>query len=84
MAFEQLMTVKRGCIQGLHRLVFWQLWTALVLVRWITNQSVAKTAMKSITGHLWYLSETSIGFAFFDSRVSDEVSGNGDSHEAKQ
>lgn len=38
-----------------------------------TNQNVAKAAMKSFTNHLWYLSETLIGFAFFDSRVSDEV-----------
>jgi len=30
--------------------------------------------MKSFTGrHLWYLSETLMGLAFFDSQVSDEV-----------
>jgi len=33
---------------------------------------LAKAANKSFTGHLSYLSETLMGLAFFDSRVSDE------------
>jgi len=37
------------------------------------HESVAKAAIKSFSGHLWYLSEILVGFAFFDSAVSAEV-----------
>jgi len=34
------------------------------------DESVAKEAVKSFSSHLWYLSETLIGLAFFDADVS--------------
>lgn len=34
------------------------------------NYSLAKAAMKKIMGHLWYLSEELVAFAFFDNEVS--------------
>ncbi len=37
------------------------------------NESVANAAIKSFSGHLWYLSETLVGLAFFDSEVSNEM-----------
>ena len=37
------------------------------------KKSVAEAAMKSFSGHLWYLNEILVGFAFFDSAVSLEV-----------
>lgn len=38
-----------------------------------TNDTVAKAAIKSFSGHLWYLSEILVGFAFFDNDVSSEM-----------
>lgn len=38
-----------------------------------THKAVAKAAMKSFSGHLWYLSEILVGLAFFDSAVSVEL-----------
>jgi hypothetical protein len=38
-----------------------------------TNETVANAAMKSFSGHLWYLSEILVGLAFFDSEVSSET-----------
>lgn len=35
------------------------------------NLLVAEVALKSFTGHLWYLSETLVGLSFFDSLVPD-------------
>jgi len=37
------------------------------------NESVANTELKSFTGQLWYLSESGIGMAFFDSNVPGDV-----------
>ena len=33
------------------------------------NNDVANAAIKSFSGHLWYLSEILVGLAFFDSEV---------------
>ncbi|ESO00284.1 hypothetical protein HELRODRAFT_176149 [Helobdella robusta] len=38
-----------------------------------TNEAVANVALKSFSGHLWYLNEVLIGLAFFDSEVSFET-----------
>ena len=38
-----------------------------------THEAIAKAAIKSFSGHLWYLSEILVGLAFFDSAVSAEV-----------
>src|SRR6218665_3054579 len=35
-----------------------------------TNEAVANAAIKSFSGHLWYLSEILVGLAFFDPEVS--------------
>ncbi|ESN92854.1 hypothetical protein HELRODRAFT_164985 [Helobdella robusta] len=35
-----------------------------------TNKAVANAALKSYSGHLWYLNNVLIGLAFFDSEVS--------------
>lgn len=35
--------------------------------------SVSQVALKSFAGHLWYLSETIVGLAFFDPSVADET-----------
>jgi len=37
------------------------------------NGTVAAAAIKSFCHHLWYLSETLVGLAFFDSAVSDDI-----------
>lgn len=37
------------------------------------NEAISKAAIKSFSGHLWYLSEVLIGFAFFDSTVPAEM-----------
>ncbi|CAM4602153.1 unnamed protein product [Leuciscus chuanchicus] len=37
------------------------------------HEAVAKAAMKSFSGHLWYLSEILVGLAFLDSAVSAEL-----------
>lgn len=37
------------------------------------NEIFADKALKKIKNHLWYLSETLVGLAFFDERVSDET-----------
>lgn len=37
------------------------------------NQTLAKVAIKKMLGHLWYLSEELIAFAFFDDRISFET-----------
>lgn len=37
-----------------------------------THEAVAKAALKSFSGHLWYLSEILVGLAFFDNEVSTE------------
>ena len=37
-----------------------------------TNEAVANAAIKSFSGHLWYLSEILVGLAFFDPEVSHE------------
>lgn len=34
---------------------------------------IYKLALKVFPGHVWYLSDTLIGLAFFDNRVSDNV-----------
>ena len=38
-----------------------------------TNPIVAKAALKSFSGHLWYLSETLIALGFFDSEIPVET-----------
>lgn len=38
-----------------------------------TNVIIGSAALKSFSGHLWYLSEFLIGLAFFDSSVSIET-----------
>ena len=38
-----------------------------------THEVVAKAAIHSFSGHLWYLSEILVGFAFFDNEVSVEM-----------
>ncbi len=38
-----------------------------------TNEAVAKAAIKSFSGHLWYLSEILVGLALFDNDVSAEM-----------
>lgn len=37
------------------------------------NDNLAEKALKKIKNHLWYLSETLVGLAFFDERVSGET-----------
>ena len=37
----------------------------------VINKAVASSATKTFMRHLWYLSETLVGLAFFDSEVSD-------------
>jgi len=43
------------------------------LATYETNQTVDKAAMTSFSGHLWYLNETHVRLAFFDSRVFVDV-----------
>jgi hypothetical protein len=38
-----------------------------------SNKLIADAATKSFSRHLWYLSETLIGLAFFDNKVSSEM-----------
>lgn len=38
-----------------------------------TSNCIYKLALKVFSGHLWYLSDTLIGLAFFDNRVSDDI-----------
>jgi hypothetical protein len=37
------------------------------------DESVAKAAIKSFTGHLWYINEVLVGLAFFDSEVNSDT-----------
>jgi hypothetical protein len=38
-----------------------------------TNESIARVAIKSLSAHLWYLSEPLVGLAFFDSEVPNDM-----------
>lgn len=37
------------------------------------NKNVAKVALKKILGHLWYISEELVAFAFFDDQLNPEI-----------
>jgi len=41
-----------------------------------SNIVIGNAAAKSFARHLWYLSETLIGLAFFDTKVSSEMKVN--------
>lgn len=44
------------------------------LIRYLeSNTKIAKAALAKLTGHLWYLTEKTVAFGFFDKEVSQEV-----------